>query len=223
MHGYTAKQIRTAEAPLLKHGVPLMARAAAGLARELRTLLPDGGGRILVLAGSGDNGGDALFAAAELASDGTDVSVIQTGRTLHERGAAAAMVAGAKVIEPAMAAQAAEGSDVVLDGILGTGATRSPALRGTARDVVASLLPVLTQPKRPLIVAVDIPSGIHPDDGSVPDPVVLPADVTVTFGGCKAGLLLDPASRLAGRIVLVDIGLGPALAGVDPVLTAGVD
>ncbi|WP_193509836.1 NAD(P)H-hydrate epimerase [Cryobacterium sp. BB736] len=219
MHGYTANQIRTAEKPLLKHGVPLMARAAAGLARELRALLPDGGGRILVLAGSGDNGGDALFAAAELASDGADVSVIQTGSTMHERAAAAAMVAGANVIEPRMAAQAAEVSDVVLDGILGTGASRSPALRDTAREVVALVLPVLAQPKRPLVVAVDIPSGIHPDDGSVPDPTVLPADVTVTFGGCKAGLLLDPASRLAGRIVLVDIGLGPALGGVEPAVT----
>ena len=220
MHGYTAKQIRTAEAPLLKHGVPLMARAAAGLARELRTLLPDGGGRILVLAGSGDNGGDALFAAAELASDGAAVSIIQTGSKIHERALAAAMVAGANIVEPASAAQVAEVSDVVLDGILGTGATRSPALRGTARDVVASVLPVLGQLKHPLVVAVDIPSGINPDDGSVPDPTVLPADVTVTFGGCKAGLLLEPASQLAGRVVLVDIGLGPALAQVDPVVTA---
>lgn len=222
MHGYTSKQIRTAEAPLLKHGVPLMARAAAGLARELRTLLPDGGGRILVLAGSGDNGGDALFAAAELASDGADVSVVQTGRTMHERAAAAAMVAGAKVIEPGMAAQAAETSHIVLDGILGTGASRSPALRDSAREVVASVLPVLAQPQRPLVVAVDIPSGINPDDGSVPDPAVLPADVTVTFGGCKAGLLLGPASQLVGRIVLVDIGLGPALAQADPVVTTSV-
>jgi len=219
MHGYTAKQIRTAEAPLLKHGVPLMARAAAGLARELRTLLPDGGGRILVLAGSGDNGGDALFAAAELASDGAAVSIIQTGSKIHERALAAAMVAGANIVEPASVAQVAEVSDVVLDGILGTGANRSPALRGTARDVVTSVLPVLGQLKRPLVVAVDIPSGINPDDGSVPDPTVLPADVTVTFGGCKAGLLLEPASQLAGRVVLVDIGLGPALAQVDPVVT----
>jgi NAD(P)H-hydrate epimerase len=50
----------------------------------------------------------------------------------------------------------------------------------------------------------------------VPDPLVLPADVTVTFGGYKAGLLLEPASRLAGRIVLVDIGLGPDLEAFTP-------
>jgi hypothetical protein len=52
----------------------------------------------------------------------------------------------------------------------------------------------------------------------VPDPIVLPADVTVTFGALKAGLLLDPAAQLTGRVVLVDLGLGPGLAGVEPLV-----
>jgi NAD(P)H-hydrate epimerase len=62
-------------------------------------------------------------------------------------------------------------------------------------------------------VAVDIPSGVGPDDGAVPDPTVLPADLTVTFGGCKAGLLRQPAAGLAGRIVVVDIGITALLEG----------
>ena len=73
--------------------------------------------------------------------------------------------------------------------------------------------------RHPLVVAVDLPSGISPDDGRVPDPTVLPADATVTMGAVKAGLLLPPASRLAGRVVLVDLGLGRALAGVEPAVT----
>ena len=77
---------------------------------------------------------------------------------------------------------------------------------------------MLNGPDRALVVAVDQPSGIGTDDGSVPDPAVLPADVTVTFGALKAGLLLSPGAELAGRIVLVDIGLGPELEGVEPLL-----
>jgi len=63
----------------------------------------------------------------------------------------------------------------------------------------------------PLVVAVDLPSGIGVDDGTVPDPTVLPANLTVTFGGCKAGLLREPAANLSGRIVVADIGLGDEL------------
>ena len=69
------------------------------------------------------------------------------------------------------------------------------------------------------MVAVDLPSGIHPDDGSVPDPTVLPATVTVTFGAVKAGLLLEPAAGYAGRVELVDLGLGPDLATMTPLVT----
>jgi NAD(P)H-hydrate repair Nnr-like enzyme with NAD(P)H-hydrate epimerase domain len=60
----------------------------------------------------------------------------------------------------------------------------------------------------PVTFAVDVPSGIHPDTGEVPEAdAVLPADVTVTFGACKVGLLRAPAA-VVGRIDLVDIGLG---------------
>lgn len=69
-----------------------------------------------------------------------------------------------------------------------------------------------------VVVAVDIPSGIDPDDGSVPDPVVLAADVTVTFGGYKAGLLIAPGSIVAGRVRLVDIGIAGDLARLEPLL-----
>ncbi|RXZ39514.1 NAD(P)H-hydrate epimerase, partial [Agromyces binzhouensis] len=100
----------------------------------------------------------------------------------------------------------------------------------TAREVVARVRTVLgpewvaragSGTRHPLVVAVDLPSGISPDDGRVPDPTVLPADVTVTMGAVKAGLLLGPAVEVVGRVVLVDLGLGRALAGVQPVVTGG--
>ena len=214
--GYTAAQVRAAERPLLEAGEPLMRRAAAALAAELRGLAPR---RILALVGAGDNGGDALFAVAELAAEGVSVDLVSTASRHHEEGARAALAVGARWADATEVAALAATADVVLDGILGTGTSASPALRGTAREVVAAVRPWIEQPARPQVVAVDIPSGISPDDGAVPDPTVLPADLTVTFGAIKAGLLLDPGSRYAGRVVLVDLGLAPYLG--DPVVTAG--
>ena len=210
--GYTAAQVRAAEQPLLEAGEPLMRRAAAALAGELRDLSP---GRVLALVGAGDNGGDALFAVAELAAEGVRVDLVATASRHHADGAAAALAAGATWADAAEVARLAARADVVVDGIVGTGS--SPGLRGTARDVVAAIAPLLERPRRPRVVAVDLPSGISPDDGSVPDPVVLPADLTVTFGAVKAGLLLEPGARYAGRVVLVDLGLGPYLG--DPVIS----
>ncbi|BDZ55084.1 NAD(P)H-hydrate epimerase [Agromyces marinus] len=246
--GYTAAQVRAAERPLLEAGEPLMQRAAAALAGEVSALLAtsasgtvrepgaDAASRpvIVVLAGSGDNGGDALFAGAHLAARGADVRIVAVGSRVHAGGAHAARAAGATRLEtdadPGAFDAMIRAADVIVDGILGIGAAASPALRGTARDAVARVRAVLgpewvsgagREPRHPLVVAVDLPSGISPDDGVVPDPTVLPADVTVTMGAVKAGLLVGPAVAFVGRVVLVDLGLGPALAGVQPVATGG--
>jgi NAD(P)H-hydrate epimerase len=216
MEAYTAAQIRAAEEPLLAAGVPLMARAAAALAREIRLLLPaDRPGNVLLLVGPGNNGGDALYAGAELAALGSTVTVLPTSDRMLDGGRAAAIGAGARMlpvdIDTDAAASVARESDVIVDGILGTGTSASPALRGRAREIVTAILPVLAAENPPIIVAVDIPSGVHPDDGSVPEATVLPADVTVTFGACKRGLLIAPATDYVGRLVVVDIGLGLGL------------
>lgn len=123
-----------------------------------------------------------------------------------------------------VAAQAAR-ADVVLDGLVGIGARG--ALRGVAADLVERLTAVLDGDSahgpegldRPWVVAVDAPSGIGVDDGTVPGPV-LRADRTVTFGAAKPGLLLPPATHLAGHGAVVDIGLrlgapGPHAPGAD--------
>ena len=216
--GYSAAQVREAERPLLEAGEPLMARAAAGLAEAVRAVLAErrgGRGRVLVLAGSGNNGGDALFAAAELLREGGSATVVPLGSRMHEAALAAARSAGAAVLAPGAPVDEvvalARCADVILDGVLGTGAVASPALRPPASDLVTALLPLATDGVR--VVAVDLPSGIGPDDGAVSGPV-LPADVTVTFGAVKAGLLLPPGRDLAGEVRLVDIGLGPHKAEV---------
>lgn len=232
IHGYTADQVRAAEAPGLERGEPLMQRAAAGLAAELRSVLPDDGGVVLILAGSGNNGADAMYAGAELAggtdADGTggpdgggvSVAIVPTGDRLHPEALAAALEAGARLFDAGEAAALASAADVVVDGVLGTGTSSGgSALRGTARDVVAVVLPALMENERAYVVAVDIPSGVDPDDGSVPDPLVLPADITVTFGAHKAGLLIAPGADLAGDIRLIDIGLGAEYAAMPAAVT----
>lgn len=208
---YTAEQVRAAERPLLEAGVPLMRRAATALAALAREELTDAASpRILVLAGSGDNGADALYAAADLAATAA-VDVLPVGGRVHEAALAAALRAGARRIAPEEAEAAASEASLLLDGILGIGASPDPALRGTARAVVERLLRALPGDRMPRIVAVDVPSGLHPDTGDADD-VVLPASLTVTFGAVKAGLVAGRGPGLAGRIALVDLGLGLATA-----------
>ena len=224
--GYSAAQVRAAEAPHLAAGEPLMRRAAAALAARLRRELAELGapdGPVVLLVGSGDNGGDALWAGAELAAAGVVVTAIPTSERMHVEGAQAARDAGVRVLEPTGTDDDTIGAvfddaAVIVDGILGTGTSASPALRGRARELVVAASRAI-EPRGVRVVAVDLPSGIQPDDGSVPDPTVLRADVTVTFGAIKAGLLREPAAGYAGRIELVDLGLGPELASMTPLVT----
>lgn len=201
---YTAAQVRAAEKPLLDAGEPLMRRAAAALAGIVAEIMPPTGGRVLVLAGSGDNGGDALYAGAQLAElDDVEVDLFLTSDRAHVAALGAAVAAGCRKIDlPEVESEAAP-HDIVLDGMLGIGVSADPALRGTARAVVEVLLDKISADALQ-VVAVDLPSGMHPDSGAN-DGTVLPASVTVTFGAVKDGLAHAPA--LVGSIVLVDIGL----------------
>lgn len=244
MDAWTAAQIRQAERPHLEAGEPLMQRAADGLAGVVREVLHASrarrgvrAARVLLLVGSGNNGADALYAgeslARELVPSGGVVTVVPVGTRMHEEALAAALGAGAVLgdvpswSDQAVVSEMLPGYDVVLDGLVGTGSD-GPGLRGDALRVVTAMLGAgagagtgTRSSGSPVVVAVDVPSGIGVDDGAVPDPlVVLAADVTVTFGGCKVGLLVAPASRLAGRLVLVDIGIGPDLSRLRPALSA---
>jgi hydroxyethylthiazole kinase-like uncharacterized protein yjeF len=203
-----------------------MERAAFALAAVVRRDLarrravagPDGelsdgsvrGARVALLVGPGNNGGDALHAGAYLARRGLVVTAYLAAERVHDGGLAALRRAGGRVVARE-AATAAAGeiarSDVVVDGLLGIGA--SGALRGPAAELVTALLDALgdaRDPARPWVVAVDAPSGIGVDDGTLPGPV-LPADRTVTFGAAKPGLLLPPATHLAGAGAVIDLGL----------------
>ena len=203
--------VRAAEAALmarLPEGT-LMQRAAAGLARRCAQLLTTRygrvyGTRILLLVGSGDNGGDALYAGARLARRGAEVHARLLSDRAHARGLAALRRAGGRVT-PALPPRV----DLVVDGIVGIGATGG--LRAAAAEGVAALLGLRARDGAPPpVVAVDVPSGVAVDTGDVPG-VAVRADVTVTFGCLKPALVLGPAAPLAGVVDLVDIGLTPYL------------
>ena len=177
----------------------LMQRAAAGLAGAVADFLGGVyGRRIVLLAGSGDNGGDALFAGARLARRGASVEAWLLADRAHEGGLAALRAAGGRVGVPRTLR---ERPDLVIDGIVGIGGTA-----GLRPPAVAALGFLDGVP----IVAVDVPSGVAVDTGELDGPHV-EADLTVTFGTHKVCHLVDPASRACGVVQLVDIGLGPVL------------
>ena len=206
---YSVEQIRAAER-LVQAGLPdgaLMQRAAAGLATHVAALLGRVyGARVLVLAGPGDNGADALYAAARLARRGAKVQVLQAGDALHAQAAVDLRAAGGSFLtEPPAGLRA----DLVLDGMLGIGGR--PGLAGTPRALAA--LAADLRRGGAVVVAVDLPSGVDAGTGWAPGDASGPvaADVTVTFGALKPGLLIGPGRAAAGEVRLVDIGLGPVL------------
>lgn len=179
-----------------------MQRAAAGLAVVCAEVLGKVyGSRVVLLVGSGDNGGDALYAGARLARRGAGVSaVLLSPERVHGGGLAAFRAAGGRL---AGSEDVVRGADLVVDGIVGIGG--KGGLRAGAAQVVG-LVRELGVP----LVAVDLPSGVDADSGVVSGDAVR-ADVTVTFGAYKPGLLIDPGREYAGVVRFVDIGLGAVL------------
>src|SRR6516164_8017786 len=190
--------VRAAEQALMATLPPgtLMQRAAAGLAAVCAGVLGRVyGTRVAVLAGSGDNGGDALYAGARLARRGAAVTAITAGPKAHQGGTAELRAAGGRVTPDLAAAPDLIGcADLIVDGLLGIGG------RGGLRDPFAGLAAAADRARRDghgTVVAVDLPSGIDADTGAVDGPAVR-ADVTVTFGAIKPGLLVDPGAGHAG-------------------------
>ncbi|WP_411373881.1 NAD(P)H-hydrate dehydratase [Arthrobacter sp. MPF02] len=213
---YTGTQVRAAEEPLLAAGLGdvLMQRAAHGLASAIITELRSRrrrlyGCRVMVLAGKGNNGGDGLYAGAFLAARGMRTTAVLTSGAAHPQALAAFERAGGRVQEltdaalGALAAEAA-GADVVIDAVLGTGARGG--LRGSAAALVDAIAEARSESKQGFVVACDLPSGVDADTGEAAAPV-LAADLTVTFGAAKSGLLADPGADFAGRVHVVPIGI----------------
>jgi len=175
----------------------LIENAGRALAARIQTRWPEG--RVLCLAGSGHNGADALVAGRTLAAWGRRVELVSCGSRPPEPDVLAGWdlpLADASTLDASLAR-----ADIVLDGILGTGVESAP------REPQASVIRRLNA-SGVRVAAVDGPSGVDFTTGRVPGAAVR-ADLTVTFGWPKLGLLRFPARALCGDLEAVEIGFPP--------------
>ncbi len=215
----TPAQMRAAERRLCDGlGLPeavLMERAAEHIAAAAQRLMDGRRGRVLVLCGTGGNGGDGLAAARLLAAAGTAVTVWLLG---GERNPLCELqyqwlqrCGGEPTIRPAgRASRAGEwpaDTIVVVDALFGTGLTRAP--EGTAAALIAQINALTGVP----VLAADVPSGLDAETGAIYGDAVR-ATETVCFHAYKTGLLLGEGPGCTGRVTVCDIGL-PAEAPPD--------
>jgi NAD(P)H-hydrate epimerase len=211
MKAVTTAEIRQLDQRTIAAGVAgaeLMERAGAAVARTCDKFLHSHATRsVLLLAGKGNNGGDAIVAARHLANDGCQPTLILLCRRDELQGDPLLhfqrLGSGVRVLEMPSAKQMQEIATevrpaIVVDGLLGTGLT------GAVREPYASAIDFINKLHRP-VVAIDIPSGIDSDTGKVRG-VCVRADVTVTMGLPKIGLLQPAAADYVGRIEVADIG-----------------
>lgn len=214
-HAYPVATVRALEEAVIAEigSDTLMQRAAAGLAAVVAPEAARLRGRvygtaIMILVGPGNNGGDALYAGVRLARRGARVTAVRCLGEPHPAGLAAFRAAGGRVIdldELDLVADVRErgqprpAGDLYVDGVLGIGGR--PGLPERL-GLLARALQGWTIP----VIAVDLPSGVAADTGSVPGEAFA-ATRTVTFGELKPCHVLEPGRSQCGEIDLVDIGL----------------
>lgn len=192
-------------------GVVLMENAGRNCAEQIRRRLrPDGGARVIVFCGPGNNGGDGFVIARHLTNAGAVVQVYLAGDPERLRGESATNHAIARKmglpVEPIAdeaAAREAAGTirqgDVIVDALLGTG------FSGEVREPMATLVVAMNDAPKALGVAVDVPSGLDCDNGSAAA-ATFRADLTITFVAPKRGLIKPEAGPWVGELVTCDIG-----------------
>ena len=197
----------------------MMQLAGEAVAREIEGRWPPG--RALVLAGPGNNGGDGLVCATALVDAGWTVAIAAWRRgpdrwmraaVAHDIPVCHVQLDGEGVLEASHREQLAawlSKAHLVVDALLGTGLARP--LAGAPAALLDALRAERARRKSPgpNVVAVDVPTGLYADDGSL-DPRVVPADLTVTFGAVKRGQLLYPGAGALGRLLLDPIGIPSA-------------
>ncbi len=212
----TCQQIRELDILAIEHvGIPglvLMENAARAVAEFVYgRLFNPHRARVVILCGPGNNGGDGFAVARQLRNAGVPITVALASAPDKFRGDAATNLAIYQRLEaPMIDARAERGleavreacvaADVIVDALLGTGAGGPP--RGT----IAELVRIANDCPRARRVAVDIPTGLDADLGSVSEPCFR-ADATVTFVARKIGFDTPAARQVLGEVVVADIGV----------------
>ena len=205
MKAVSGTLMRSVEAAAIQNGLAdswaMMTRAGEALAREAAAY-HDCGAFYAVLAGKGNNAGDGFVAAKLLCEHGFDVRIFHTSPAEDLRGdALRAWNELPREIERRQELHAADlAGAVVIDALLGTG------FGGTLREPWLHWINLLNYLNVP-VIAADLPSGLDADDGEVRGGAAVRADVTVTFGYPKTGMLKGRGPALCGRIRVIDIGL----------------
>jgi hydroxyethylthiazole kinase-like uncharacterized protein yjeF len=193
----------------------LMENAGAGVANELKKRFEGKGERvkITIIAGKGNNGGDAFAAARHLKKENFDVKIVLIGSSkdlrteearrnwliLKESGSDIEEIADSSELK-AKKTSLLNSSDVIIDAIFGTG------VRGKIREPEATAIDLINEANsNAFVVSVDIPSGLDPDTGEAEKAVR--ANITVTFHEAKKGLLKKDAKKYVGELVIADIGI----------------
>jgi len=202
----------------------MMENAGAGLADViLENFYDDGEGlEAFGIVGSGNNGGDTLVALEILAKEGWTTYAYLVKRKADEyvkrlEAAGGKMFYAEKDKEYKSLKSFIESSDLLLDGLLGTG-IKLP-LKAPIPDLLMAVNDVLdVMDESPFVIAVDCPSGVDSDTGEAADECI-PADMTVTMAAVKQGLLKYPAFELSGTLSVVGIGLSDDLPALEAVKT----
>lgn len=216
----TPKQVQEVELRAVSSGVPaesLMEEAGAKMARAIRDFFPNPGHCVAVF-GKGHNGGDALVIARILSESGWEVTLLpvfertrwaELTRKKWDQAGRCETFESSSILESGSIHGA---PIIILDGILGIGSM------GPLSDPIASTcrrINTLREQSRAQTIAIDVPTGLNGETGEA-DPNCIVADLTLTVGFVKTGLLTDGAEHFAGRIALLPLaGFHPVLNPVD--------
>ncbi len=208
---YRAEQVREFDRIAIEEfaipGYTLMCRAGTAVLAALRERWPQAR-RIAVLCGMGNNGGDGFVVARLARAAGLEATVLQMGDSARLRGdartAADSLLNNGGTIQ-AFQPELLQGADVLVDALLGTGLERE--VSGAWRAAIEAL----NQHPAPKL-AVDIPSGLHSDTGTVMG-IAVQAELTVTFIALKQGMFTGQGAQCCGTIFFDDLEVPPQIYG----------
>ncbi|MBK5253524.1 MAG: NAD(P)H-hydrate dehydratase [Peptostreptococcaceae bacterium] len=209
MYALTAKAIHEMDEFTIKNGMPgmvLMENASKGVVEKVKEIFPDKKSKILIVVGSGNNGGDGFCVARWLLHIGYSVNILFLGKQEDMTDDAKSefqilknIYPEIKIIKYSSAKYSIGDMDLIIDGLLGTGLNRD------VKDDHMTLIDLINKHEA-VKISIDIPSGLNATTGEIMK-IAIVADYTVTFDSIKIGMLLNDGPDCCGEISIVDIGI----------------